>query len=583
MKTNWDLTLFGYNGIDDPKIEADFLEIQKKFQDFSEKYQKNKKYLEDEGALLQTLKDYEAIMSDISSPKPVYYFYYWNQIESGNTQVEAKRNKYFDLFNKAQNEIIFFEVLLGNIREEQQKKFLESPALSPYHYYLKKIFRFSPHQLTVPEEKILNLKSTTSRFLWIEGVEKVLSQKTILWEGKEISISEGASLLPELSTELRRELHKKLFEVYQLVSEFSESEINAVFIDKKINDELRKFSAPYSATILRYENEENAVLSLVKTVSEHFHLAHRFYHAKAKLLNLPHLEYADRTASVGKIEKKYSFDESVEILKKCYEKLGKEYEDIFDRFLSEGHIDAFPKKGKSGGAFCASGISSPTLILLNHTNTLRSVTTFAHEMGHGIHSELSKTQTPLYQDYTTSTAETASTFFEQIIFHELEKSFSESEKVIALHDRLNDDISSIFRQIACFNFELELHTKIREDGSISKENITALLNEHMQSYLGDSFKLKELDGYFFVNWSHIRNFFYVYTYAYGQLISRALFQRYQSDPSYFSQIEKFLRSGSSDSPENIFKNIGMDTRDPKFWEEGLKGIEKDIEQLESLI
>ena len=92
----------------------------------------------------------------------------------------------------------------------------------------------------------------------------------------------------------------------------------------------------------------------------------------------------------------------------------------------------------------------------------------------------------------------------------------------------------------------------------------------------------EDDGYTFVTWSHLRYFFYVYSYAYGQLISRALFEKWKTDKSYAKKIEQFLSAGRSMSPENIFKSIGIDTSDPDFFESGLKSIENDIKKLEKL-
>ena len=95
-------------------------------------------------------------------------------------------------------------------------------------------------------------------------------------------------------------------------------------------------------------------------------------------------------------------------------------------------------------------------------------------------------------------------------------------------------------------------------------------------------KLKESDGYFFVQWSHIRRFFYVYTYAYGDLVSKALYAKYKKDPAFIQKIKQFLSAGSSKSPYDIFKDIGIDTSDPKFFEDGIKEIEKDIIRLEKL-
>jgi oligoendopeptidase F len=134
-----------------------------------------------------------------------------------------------------------------------------------------------------------------------------------------------------------------------------------------------------------------------------------------------------------------------------------------------------------------------------------------------------------------------------------------------------------------FNFELEMHTLIREKGAISKEEFALLHNKHMESYLGPLFNLKELDGYFFVSWPHLRYFFYVYSYAYGELISSALYQKYKEDKNYIRQIEKFLSAGGSKSPEEIFKAIGIDTSKPSFFEQGLKNVEDDIRKLEKLL
>ena len=126
------------------------------------------------------------------------------------------------------------------------------------------------------------------------------------------------------------------------------------------------------------------------------------------------------------------------------------------------------------------------------------------------------------------------------------------------------DISTIFRQIACFNFESELHEKIRNDGQISKDKIAGLMSKHLKSYLGSAVSVTPRDGYFFVYWSHIRRFFYVYTYAYGQLISRALYEKWKKDPSYAEKIKQFLSAGRSMSPEDIFMMIGIDTSKTSF-------------------
>jgi len=105
-------------------------------------------------------------------------------------------------------------------------------------------------------------------------------------------------------------------------------------------------------------------------------------------------------------------------------------------------------------------------------------------------------------------------------------------------------MSSIFGQIACFNYELDLHTRIREEGQVNRGAIAGLLQKHLQSYTGKSVEVTKVDGYFFVIWSHIRTFFYVYSYAYGQLVSRSLYEKWKTDNTYAKKIEQFLSAGS---------------------------------------
>ena len=203
-------------------------------------------------------------------------------------------------------------------------------------------------------------------------------------------------------------------------------------------------------------------------------------------------------------------------------------------------------------------------------------------MGHAFHTELSKSQGILYHSYSLSLAETASTLFETLALDAILEKLSLKEQIIVLHDKISDDISTIFRQIACFNFELELHNTIREKGYISKEEIADIHNRNMKAYLGLLFDLKEDDGYFFVHWSHIRNFFYVYTYAYGQLVSKALISKYYRDKNFWKSIERFLSAGGKATPEEILEEIGVSVHSGGIWKEGLKQIEKDIDKLEKL-
>jgi oligoendopeptidase F len=580
IKTEWNLGLL-YKNEKDPQIEADVRAVEKAYREFEDTYKKHREYLKHEDALLTALKEYETLAA-MSSSKSVRYFYYRKDLNSADQTAESMLNKLSDRLTKAYNNIIFFELSIGKIPEADQQKILKNKNLEHFHYFLELIFKNAKYTLSEAEEKILNLKSLPSYSMWVDSQEKNLYSKSVTWKGKELPLPQAMNMISVLPTKDRRKLHDEVMKVLQSASQFAESEINAVYTDKKIDDELRGHQKPYSATILGYQNDEKSVMNLVDTVTNNFSICNNFYALKTKLMKENYLEYADRAAKIGKTEKVITFEQGLSIVRKAFGKAGEKYVSMLNKFLANGQIDVYPKKGKTGGAYCSSSTGIPTFVLLNNSDSFRSVMTIGHEMGHAFHSELSKSQTPLYQGYVTSVAEVASTLFENFVFEEMFETLNDKEKIIALHDRINDDVATIFRQIACFNFELELHEQIRAKGALSKEEIAAAHNKHMKAYLGPKFKMKDIDGYFFVNWSHIRRFFYVYSYSYGQIISKALYKKFKENPDFMREIEKFLSAGGSKSPEDIFKDIGIDVSKPEFFEQGLKSVEEDIKRLEKL-
>ncbi len=582
IKTEWDLTLL-YKSATDPQIEKDLRLMEKTCDDFAQKYRSEQNYLSEESALAAALADFETAIAIIGNYKPALYFHYKKDLNSEDAQASAELVKITERYTKANNKILFFELSIGKIPAEKQQHFLKSSKLAHFHYFLESLWKKSRYDLSEAEEKISNLKSQPAYSLWVDGNEKMINKQTIKWKGKELPLSLAPNLITSLPTKERHALHRLFVEKLKATSDFAEAEVNAVVINKKIEDELRGLQKPYDATLLTYETDEKTVMALVDTATKHFPVAHRFYKLKAKLLGLKRLSYADRAAPIGTIAKKISFEDSYRVLQEVFASLGQKHLDVLDSFVKQGQIDVFPKKGKVSGGYCSSSIDMPTFVLLNHANNTDSLYTFAHEMGHAMHSELCEKQTPLYQNYSTAVAETASTLYEEFMFdHEFEK-MTDKEKIIALHKRINGDIQTVFRQIACFNFEVELHASIRAKGNLPKEEIAALMNKHMKSYLGPIFDMAPEDGYFFVTWSHIRRFFYVYSYAYGQLVSKALHRKYKADHSFMSKIEQFMEAGGSKSPQDIFLAIGIDTSKPAFWEEGIRAIEADIDRLEKLL
>ena len=583
IKTEWDLTLFYED--DDPSeaMAADVKAAKEAYQEFTDEYREDESYLEDPQALKEALEKLEYLGGKKNLSRPLYYLSYRRNLDSTDQKAEAMENKLSQEYTKLGNLLTFFELKLGNVSEDKQEEFLGADELSHYRKYLQWLFKTAQYQLDESAENTLSLTSLPRFGMWVDGVQKVLSQKTVEWEGDELPLPEAMNKIQNLTTKKRRELHEICMKKVMEVKEFSESEINAVITNKKIVDEMRGYETPYEAAVLGYENTPEEVETLVNTVTDNFDVVHDFYDLKAEMLELETLSYADRQASVGDIEREFDYQTSVELARAAISDLDADFADVFDQLVAGGQVDVYPKKGKQDGAFCSWASYLPTMLLLNHVDTYNSLRTFVHEMGHAIHGELSKVQSPVYEDATISTAETASTLFEKVFFEHLFPQLIDEEKIIALHDKINGKVSTIFRQVACFNFEKDLHLQIREKGSLPHAKIANLMNRHMQAYLGDKFELIDEDGYFFINWSHIRRSFYVYSYAYGDLISSAMVENLEKDGDYIQDIKQFLSAGSSKSPQEIFADIGIDTTTPAVFETGIQQVRDDIERLRTLL
>lgn len=580
MRTEWNLTLL-YKSPKDPAIEQDLLDIEKKGKAFAKKH-KSGAFLRSEAALKRALDEYQALFAELSPAKPLAYFHNRCDLDAADTGANARLMQISARMSKVGALLLFFELSIGKLPKAAQKKYLTSKPLASYKLYLERVFKQASHTLSEAEERVLLLTGQPRVELWIAGVDRAVSSLTVPFEGKELPMGGVFPKITDLPTKKRRALHASAMRQLAGKAEFAESELNALATAHKIDDELRNFSNPWSATAEGYEISEATVKAIRDGVAATISTAHRFYKLKAKLLKEKRLTYADRGAKIGEIGKKFTFEDSARIYQETIGAMDPEYAAIFESYLQNGQIDVYPKKGKTGGAYCFSSIGMPTWLLLNHTDSFRSLSTLAHEMGHATHYELSKKHQPFYQGLSTAVTETASTLFEGLLADAMLPTLSPKDRIVALHDLLNDAIATVYRQVACFEFEAAFHQEVRERGFVTQDRIRELMNEKMGWYLGPAVKLTPEDGNFFVTWGHLRRHFYVISYVYGILLSFAMREKLAKDPGYAKEIKKFLSLGSSMTPENIFKSIGIDTADPNTFKNGLKVIERNLIELEKL-
>ena len=589
QQNTWDLTpLFAQDN--DPQMQKSRKLVHRKSYEFINAWKGRTDYLEDPAILKQALDQYEAWKRRHGTDgNEGYYFWLRTQQDQNDSGIKARFNSIEDFSKKIENDSQFFYLRIGRIKPEEQARFLAHPGLAQYRHFLERAFAESRFHLSEPEEKILNLKSATSYANWTRMTSGFLAKeerRVMTDEGvkKVKPFSEIAALMNSKRKPVRTEAAAAFNDILLKHVDVAEAEINSVLQNKKVDDELRNTSRPDQLRHLSDDIGSEVVDALLGAVSKRFSIAARYYALKAKLLRVRKLKYHERNIEYGELSKKYPYPAASRLILSVVNKLDPEFGAIFALFIENGRIDALPKKGKDSGAFCIHHLmTQPTYILLNHTGKLHDVLTIAHELGHGINNELIRAkQHALDFGTPTSTAEVASTFMEDFVLDELIHSADDKLRLAIMMQKLNDDVSSIFRQVACYQFEQELHQEFRKAGYLSKKEIGTLFMKHMAAYMGNAVEQSAGSENWWVYWSHIRYFFYVYSYASGLLISKSLQAGVKKDPAFINKVKGFLSAGLSDSPKNIFSKLGIDITDNTFWDRGLDEVEHLLDETEHL-
>ena len=557
---------------------------------FIAKWQKNRDWLQSPLVLQKALVEFEKLRETYSGgAEESFYYGLRSEVEENNTEVKAKFNQVNDFVLGLENKLQFFELGLARLPKNTQTKFLRAKNLQTYKHFLEKIFASSKYLLSDEEEKLMRLKSQSSYYNWVKMTSEFLSAETAMVlneNGKLVkkSFSEISNLSKNQNKKVRDDAAKKLNQILSKNIKVGENEINSILADKKVNDELRQMPRPDFSRHLHDDIDSVTVDTMIKIVAANFSVAKKYYQLKAKLLKVKKLKYHERSVSLGDVKIKYSYEKAKNLLRAVLENLDTDFLKVFNNFDEQGLIDIYPRSGKTSGAFCAAELRSlPTFIMLNHNEKLNDVLTLAHEVGHGINNEMMRQkQSALNFGTTLATAEVSSTFFEDFILKNILRDCSDEVRLEILMEKLNNDVSTIFRQAALYLFEQELHQEFRAKGYLSATEIGALFKKHMVAYMGEYVEQSPGSENWWLQWSHIRNYFYVYSYVSGLLISKHFQKKVAADKKFVEKVKYFLSAGLSEAPQDIFAHMGININDGAFWQEGIKEIKSLLAETEKL-
>ena len=509
---------------------------------------------------------------------------------SENTQDEEAQNLLGQVRQRMagiQNRLLFFDLWWKALDDENAERLMA--ASGDYRYYLEKMRLYRPHTLSEAEEKVINLKDTTGTMALITLYSAITNRYTfkieVDGETKELTRGELMVYARHHDPDLRAAAYQELYRVYghdgAILGQIYQNVVRDWYNENVV---LRKFSSPIAVRNLANHLPDEVVETLLTVARENAEVFRRFFRLKARWLGMERLRRYDIYAPVAKSDKTYDFAQAVDMVLSAYRRFHPKMAELAEKVLAENHLDSEVRKGKTGGAFCST--LTPDLtpwVLVSYQGRPDDAATLAHELGHAVHSLLASHHTAFTQHAILPLAETASTFGEMLLVDMLlEQETDEAVRRDLLFRQVDDNYATIMRQAYFALFEKQAHDMVREGASVN--DLADAYMENLRDQFGDAVELSDEFRWEWVSIPHIYHApFYVYAYAFGQLLVLSLYQRYQEEgEAFIPRYLDLLAAGGSRPPMQILQEAGVDVTQAAFWEGGFGLIRRWVEQLEAL-
>ncbi len=486
-----------------------------------------------------------------------------------------------------QNRTLFFSLWWRELDDANAKRLMD--ASGDYRYYLEAMRNFKPHTLSESEEKIVNLKNVTGIAALGNLYDSITSRYAFKMKvgGKEKEMTAAELFSHRYSTDpaVRAASYQSQFKVYAADGPILGQIYQTIVRDwHNENVNLRKFKNSIAPRNLNNDVPDDAVEALLSVARRNVGIFQRYFKMKAKHLGMKKMRRYDIYAPLAASKKKYDWDTAVNMVLDAFKGFSPRVADLAKRVFDQNRIDSEIRKGKRGGAFCAGFLPEETpYVLVNYQGNSREVATLAHELGHAIHAMLAEHHTTFTFHSSLPLAETASTFAEMVL---IDKLLSEEKDQAVRRDilfkQMDDAYATVMRQSYFAMFEKTAHELTQKNASV--DDLSNAYLDNLKEQFGDSLDLSDEFKWEWVGIPHIYQVpFYVYAYAFGQLLVFALYQQFKAEGESFKpKYLKILSAGGSEAPERILKEAGVDIRDPKFWQGGFDFLGRLVGELEKL-
>jgi oligoendopeptidase F len=586
----WDLTGL-FPSTTDPSVQKAIDTVTKIAEGFAKKYQGKIKKLSTR-ELCKCIKEYEAFQAKL------FDISLFAQLSFSANMTLPETQSLFDKVSKLEAKLgkmlAFFELEAGAL-VYKKPKMIKSPALKAYRHALERLRRQVAHQLSEVEEQLIIEKDQYGVKGWEELQSKWLNTRTfeVEVEGKKKTLSYGEAngLLPHPDRATRESANKSIYGQLAQYSEVFSAALRNISNDWINVCERRKYESPMHASLIANDTEQKAIDSLLKAIETYAKLYRRYLKLKAKMMGLPKLGNHDIVAPLPDAPKlKFSYDKAKELCTSAYGKFDKDYAFAVKDMFAKNHLDASPRFGKRNGAWCSGWYNGRSAFILSNFNgNLGDVFTLAHELGHATHDYYSeRNQTLSNLNIPMIVAETASIFGELLLADLLlGEAKSDAEKKAILSLILDEAGMATFQVSARVWFERSLYDAIKQGEFLDYKTICKYWTKARDKIYSDAVEwLPEMEA----EWTmkphyYLANFrFYNYPYVYAQMFVYALYRKYQEEGKKFvPKFKKILSAGSSISPVETARIVGLGVTNPDFWKLGMKQFEHFVNELEKIV
>ncbi len=591
VEPRWDLSVF-YEGIDDPRLDQDEATAERLAKEFHAQFK---------GQLDRKLGPAIAAFAEIEmlTNKVGCYLALAQAVAVNDEKIRTKQHDVMARWLAAAGEYLeFFNLEIADLPEAAIEAQCAGDPVADFHRpWLKRVRIFKPHNLSEAVESALTKRAQYSSSSWSDFYDVVEADLRFPYRGRKLTLEQVLDLTSNSPDgQVRAAALKAANEGLKgSFVKYSTQTLNMIVGEHEVERRERGYAHAMSARNLSNFIPDQVVDALHEAVKEvAVPLARSYYRLKAAHLGRKTLRWSDRNAPISEAQsKKIPFDEALAMVEAAYRSFSPTLADLVRRFSVEKRIDAPTSPDKQSGAFNLSAVLPGKVpvswTLLNYQGSDRDVMTLAHELGHGVHGILAgEVQGPLMQHTPTAYAETASVFGEMTVFTDLRarraRAGDEPALLAMLMKKIDDFMNTCVRQISFSEFEKRVHGGGGK--RLSPEEMCAIWQDVTRQFYGpegEVFTYRDTSHL----WSYVSHFhrpFYVYGYAFGELLTQSLYAqrptlRDRFEPLYLD----LLKAGGTKDAVELLRPFGLDPGRPSFWADGIKvGAGKLIKDAEEL-